>query len=449
MVALSFQLSVVAGSLWQRNGINIYANDSLIIPATIIWGMVFWFMPECYTIRLRNIGEILFSSVKTGFISTGLFLAYIFAFGYLDESRFQILLFSALSVVLIGAFRLVIVAFLEYYRSLGLNYQTVLVVGTGNIAKSFVDKLIVNSRFGLKTLGFIDWEKRSDLWRYRDIPCVGDLEILPDYLKKNQVDWVVFAVGRKFLGRMEKSVEICIQMGIQVAVLADFFPLKLAQKRADNFFDSPLVFYDTRPRSSFALTLKSFIDRILAGIGLTMASPVLLAVALSVKMTSRGPAFFRQERCGLNGRKFVLYKFRTMVQDAEERKKGLIRFNEMKGAAFKMKDDPRVTRLGRLLRKTSLDELPQLINILKGDMSFVGPRPPLATEVADYDLWQRRRLSMKPGLTCLWQISGRSDIPFEQWMKMDLKYIDNWSLWEDAKIMAKTVPVVFKGTGAR
>lgn len=449
LVALAFQLSVIFDSLRQRQSVNIFADDGLFIPATLIWGMVFWFMPECYTVRLRNIGDILFSSFKTGIIATGLFLAYIFTFGYLDESRFQIFLFSGMSVALIGVFRLAIVAFLEYYRSLGLNYRTVLVVGTGNTAKGFVDKIITNSRFGLKALGFIDWEKKPDLWRYRDIPRVGNLDSLPQYLKNNQVDWVVFAVGRKFLGKMQPSIEICEKMGIQMAVLADFFPLKLAKKRVDTFFDSPLIFYDTLPKASVPLLMKGFFDRVLAGIGLAMVSPLLLVVGLAVKMTSRGPALFQQERRGLNGKKFVLYKFRTMVKDAEERKKDLSRFNEVKGAAFKMQNDPRVTPLGKFLRKTSLDELPQLINILKGDMSFVGPRPPLAEEVAEYDLWQRRRLSMKPGLTCLWQISGRSDIPFEQWMKLDLKYIDNWSLWEDAKIMVKTVPAVFRGTGAR
>jgi lipopolysaccharide/colanic/teichoic acid biosynthesis glycosyltransferase len=151
----------------------------------------------------------------------------------------------------------------------------------------------------------------------------------------------------------------------------------------------------------------------------------------------------------LNGRKFKLYKFRTMVNNADELKRDLIKFNDVDGAAFKMKRDPRITPVGDFLRRTSIDELPQLFNVLRGDMSLVGPRPPLAEEVARFDLWQRRKLSMKPGLTCLWQINGRSDVSFSQWMKLDLEYIDNWSLWEDAKILARTVPAVFKGTGAR
>ena len=449
IVALAFQISVMLN--YSRLGLktNIFAADDLLFAAIIVWGLAFWFVPECYTIRLRNIGEVLFTSLKTGVAASGLFVAYLFAFGYLNESRYQIFLFSSLALLGIGVFRLAIISFLEFYRARGFDHRTVLIVGTGKTARGFADKVLSNTRFGMKILGFIDWEKRTDLWRYADIPCVGNLKDLPEILINNQVDWVVFAVGRRFLGKIEKSIEVCEEMGIQIAVLADFFPLKLAQKRVDSFFDSPLICYDTGPRKEFPLIFKGLIDKGLAALGVVISSPILMLTMFAVKLTSKGPAFFKQERCGLNGRKFTLYKFRTMVPDADKKKKKLMRFNEMDGAAFKMKDDPRVTPLGSFLRKTSIDELPQLINIIKGDMSFVGPRPPLVDEVANYDLWQRRKLSMKPGLTCLWQISGRSDVTFEQWMKLDLKYIDNWSLWEDAKILAKTVPVVLKGSGAR
>jgi exopolysaccharide biosynthesis polyprenyl glycosylphosphotransferase len=210
-----------------------------------------------------------------------------------------------------------------------------------------------------------------------------------------------------------------------------------------------MVSYDPVPQLSFSIILKSLLDRILAAIGLVLASPVMLAAAIAIKMTSPGLAIFKQPRCGLNGRRFTLYKFRTMVTNAEELKKDLMKYNEVDGAAFKIKNDPRITPVGRILRKTSIDELPQLFNIIKGDMSFVGPRPPLADEVARYDRWQRRKLSMKPGLTCLWQVSGRSDVSFEKWMKLDLEYIDHWSLWKDAQILFRTVPAVLRGTGAR
>jgi exopolysaccharide biosynthesis polyprenyl glycosylphosphotransferase len=190
-------------------------------------------------------------------------------------------------------------------------------------------------------------------------------------------------------------------------------------------------------------------DIVIAGAGLIVLSPLFLLIAVAIKRTSPGPIFFRQLRCGLKGRTFILYKFRTMVLDAEERLSSLMARNEMKGPVFKITDDPRLTPIGRFLRSKSLDELPQLWNVLRGDMSLVGPRPPLPREVKDYEPWQRRRLSMKPGLTCLWQVSGRNKITdFANWVKLDSEYIDRWSLWLDVKILCRTVPAVVLGTGA-
>jgi len=210
----------------------------------------------------------------------------------------------------------------------------------------------------------------------------------------------------------------------------------------------PLLTFTTTPQNEYLLFVKSTADMILAAAFLVILSPVLVLVAILIKLTSRGPVIFTQVRCGLGGRKFVLYKFRSMINDAEEKKYHLEHLNEMSGPVFKLSKDPRCTRLGRFLRKFSIDELPQLINILKGDMSFVGPRPPIPEEVEQYERWQRRRLRMKPGLTCLWQVSGRNDIDFAEWMRMDLDYIDSWSLLLDLKIFFKTIPIVVLGKGA-
>jgi lipopolysaccharide/colanic/teichoic acid biosynthesis glycosyltransferase len=177
-------------------------------------------------------------------------------------------------------------------------------------------------------------------------------------------------------------------------------------------------------------------------------SPLFLLTAILIRATSKGPVFYIQKRMGLNGRKFVLYKFRSMYKGSHLKLSELSHKNEMKGPIFKIKNDPRITPIGRILRKFSIDELPQLFNVFAGQMSLVGPRPPLPSEVKKYELWQRRRLSMRPGLTCLWQISGRNRIGFDDWMKLDLEYIDNWSLWLDFKILCKTVPVVLFGVGA-
>ena len=201
------------------------------------------------------------------------------------------------------------------------------------------------------------------------------------------------------------------------------------------------------PEANVGLLVKSLFDRIGGFVGLVIVAPLLMAIALAVKLSSTGPVIFSQTRCGLQGRPFRLLKFRTMVGNAEELKDSLQARNEMDGPVFKIKDDPRVTPIGRWLRRLSLDELPQLVNVVKGEMSLVGPRPPLPSEVRDYDLWQRRRLSMKPGLTCLWQVGKRNDTTFDEWMKQDLEYIDNWSLWLDAKVLARTLPTVIKATG--
>jgi exopolysaccharide biosynthesis polyprenyl glycosylphosphotransferase len=202
------------------------------------------------------------------------------------------------------------------------------------------------------------------------------------------------------------------------------------------------------PAGHFQLLAKRAIDVAVSAFVLLLALPVLLAIALAVKVTSGGAVLFRQTRSGLNGRVFTLLKFRTMVEDAEARRAELLHLNEMNGPVFKLRRDPRVTALGRFLRRFSLDELPQFWNVFKGDMSLVGPRPPIPEEVARYARWQRRRLSMKPGLTCLWQISGRNDVDFDRWMELDLEYINSWSPSLDFKILLKTIPVVLSGKGA-
>jgi exopolysaccharide biosynthesis polyprenyl glycosylphosphotransferase len=209
-----------------------------------------------------------------------------------------------------------------------------------------------------------------------------------------------------------------------------------------------MLTFSTGPSSLLQLFAKRMLDVAIAGILLVLGMPVVLGIALAIKISSGGRVLFAQTRCGLNGRRFTLYKFRTMVEGAEERRAELEHLNEMDGPVFKLRRDPRVTWLGRFLRKFSLDELPQLWNVLRGDMSLVGPRPPIPEEVAKYQRWQRRRLAMKPGLTCLWQISGRNEIDFDRWMQLDLEYIDSWSPSLDFKILLKTIPVVLSGRGA-
>jgi exopolysaccharide biosynthesis polyprenyl glycosylphosphotransferase len=247
---------------------------------------------------------------------------------------------------------------------------------------------------------------------------------------------------------MQECIAVCEKFGVPFALPAYSFRLDRAQPVATRAVADGYLHYQTHLVKPQQEAMKRLFDIVASGIALWVALPFLLVVMALIKLTSRGPIFFKQVRVGLHGRTFNMLKFRSMVVNAEAMKKSLADVNEVSGPVFKMKNDPRVTRIGRFIRKYSIDELPQLINVLRGDMSVVGPRPPVPDEVAKYEPWQRRRLSVRPGLTCIWQVSGRNQISFEDWMVLDMQYIDHWSLARDFNLIFKTVPVVFTGRGA-
>jgi len=269
-------------------------------------------------------------------------------------------------------------------------------------------------------------------------------------LHKHSANVVLINAGHTKFDLIEKVINACELEGVEVWLAADFFNTQIARTTVDDFQGVPLLVFQTTPAPSLQSLTKQMIDYIAAFTMILILSPLLLICALSVKLTSQGPIMFRQKRSGINGRPFTMFKFRSMNTNAEQRKHELEAMNEMSGPVFKVSSDPRITPIGRILRKYSLDELPQLINVLQGSMSLVGPRPLPEDETKRFeDLSHRRRLSVKPGLTCLWQISGRNEVKeFSDWVRLDLEYIDNWSLWLDIKILIRTIPVVFKGSGA-
>jgi exopolysaccharide biosynthesis polyprenyl glycosylphosphotransferase len=262
------------------------------------------------------------------------------------------------------------------------------------------------------------------------------------------VDEVLFAVDKEELRRLEALILLCEQEGVKTRVPLDFLPRTFSQVYVENFRHVPLLTFGSTPDNELKLFAKRMVDFTLSAVALVLLSPLLLILALLIRLTSPGPILYRQIRCGLGGRRFTLYKFRSMVANADKLRTELEALNEVDGPVFKLTDDPRCTPLGRWLRKISFDELPQLWNILRGDMSFVGPRPPLPEEVEKYESWQRRRLRMRPGLTCLWTLEGRSRLSFDRWIRLDLAYIDNWSLFLDFKILLKSIPLVVFGRGA-
>ncbi|HVS03099.1 MAG TPA: sugar transferase [Thermoanaerobaculia bacterium] len=362
-------------------------------------------------------------------------------------SRAWLALFGLLTFLLLLGEKIVLRTASRWVRSRGYNYRTLLIVGSGPGAAAIARSIQAHDYWGFQLLGCIAVEGQQPA-SVAGVPVLGQPQDIPRLLQEHVVDDVIFAVGRKELGEMENLVLALEEQGIRTLFALNFFPHSLARVELSEIDGVPLLTFSTAPTNLLLLLMKRLLDVSLAALVLLLSLPVILGVALAIKLTSGGSVLFRQTRCGLNGRRFVLYKFRTMVEDAERRRTELLHLNEMDGPVFKVRNDPRVTRLGRLLRRFSLDELPQLWNVLRGDMSLVGPRPPIPEEVAQYERWQRRRLSMKPGLTCLWQIGGRNGVPFRSWIELDLEYIDSWSLLLDLKILLKTVPVVLSGRGA-
>ncbi len=363
-------------------------------------------------------------------------------------SRAWIVLFALLAGLLVLAEKIALRASSRHARIHGFNFRTVLLVGTNPAARAIADSIRSHRYWGYRVLGFVAGRDEAEHPAPDALPLLGTVVDLPRLLAENVVDEVIFSVSRRELDQFEDLFLALQDQGILTRFALNFFPHTKARVTLEELDGVPLVTFSTSPTGVASLAFKRLVDVILATILLVVAAPVVLGVAVAIRLTSGGVVLFRQTRCGLNGRLFTLYKFRTMVADAHERRHEVEHLNEMNGPVFKASNDPRVTVLGRLLRRFSLDELPQLWNVLKGDMSLVGPRPPIPEEVASYQRWQRRRLAMKPGLTCLWQISGRNQIDFDRWMQLDLQYIDSWSPWLDFKILAKTVPVVLSGRGA-
>ncbi|MEO8326721.1 MAG: sugar transferase, partial [Nitrospirota bacterium] len=340
---------------------------------------------------------------------------------------------------------------LRWVRRKGRNSRNVLIVGTNSRGTRFAHDIRTHPELGYRLIGFVDeqWEGLHQ-WEHDMFPLVANLEGLPAFLRTFAVDEVFMTLPlRSYYEQASEIVAHCEKQGILVRFQGDLFSPKLAKPSVEQLEAHSTFTLKTGAIGDQAIFIKRMIDILIALPAFLLLFPFLGFVAVCIKMTSSGPVFFVQKRLGINKRPFNLYKFRSMVTNAEALLPGLEPFNEATGAAFKISDDPRVTRIGKFLRVTSIDELPQLFNVLKGDMSLVGPRP---IQIRDFEAFyqdgHRRRFSVPPGLTCLWQVNGRSALSFEKWMELDLEYIDQWSLWLDWKILLKTIPVVLRRTGA-
>jgi exopolysaccharide biosynthesis polyprenyl glycosylphosphotransferase len=353
-------------------------------------------------------------------------------------SRSVLVLFVGLGAALLLAKDRLLLAHARRLAERGLLREPVLLAGLPMDMDQLMDSLTPEQLLHMEVIERVDIEKQP-------------LSELIEALHRHAISRVIFSASHAHLNKIQDAINACETEGVEAWMLADFVKTAIARATFEAMGDRPMLVFRSTPEASWALVGKRAIDLLGAILGLIFCSWLILLAAVAIKLTSRGPIFFRQLRGGRYGKPFMMLKFRTMSTDAEMRRAEFLAFNQMNGPVFKIEDDPRVTRVGRFLRKTSIDELPQLVNVLRGEMSLVGPRPLPLYEVDKFETpAQRRRLSVSPGLTCLWQISGRNEIKnFQDWVSLDLLYIDTWSLWLDVKILLKTIPVVILGFGAR
>lgn len=415
------------------------------------WLAIFNSVVQYETNRLKPLQSQIVDVIKATTASAFLLTLAASIFGFSRISREATVIFWLVASCLCVLARVLLRGVLMEVRRSGYNYRHVVILGFNDTALKIAQRIDANPVLGYKIAGFISDldDGQAGPTRQPPHPVIGHVKDLKAILEQRAVDEIVICVPfMTHVALTAEAVRLAHELGIVVRLFPDTASAQLVSRLHVERFEGDPVITLFREQMLMQLLLKRLMDIVLSLAGLIALSPLLLLVALIIKFTSPGPVLFAQQRVGMNKRLFKLYKFRSMYVDAEARKRELEHLNEMDGPVFKIKNDPRVTPVGRFIRKTSIDELPQLLNVLFGQMSLVGPRPPLLSEVDRYEWLYRRRLSIKPGITCLWQISGRNNITFKQWMEMDKAYIDNWSLWLDMKILAKTIPAVVLSRGA-
>jgi exopolysaccharide biosynthesis polyprenyl glycosylphosphotransferase len=382
-------------------------------------------------------------------ISFAVLMSLFFIFKIQFVSRYVIFIFFIFEFISIFSIR----AFVQWYfkRSVkeGKNRLNILIIGTGDRAKELSEKLKRQTAWGIKVLGHLDPDHSRIGTMVLDAPVIGTVSDIEKCLKEFVVDEVIIAIPRTLLNDVEKIYQACEEEGIKLRFMADVFNLQVARMGLIQLGVIPLLTLEPVAQNEIKLLVKRCFDLSITFLFMPVILPLIAIIAIAIKLDSTGPVFFIQQRVGFRKHLFPMIKFRSMHVDAEERMKEIEHLNEAEGPIFKIENDPRVTRVGKFLRKTSLDELPQLFNVIRGEMSLVGPRP---MSIRDVNLFekgiQRKRFSVKPGLTCIWQISGRSNLPFEKWLELDLKYIESWTLWLDVVILLKTMPAVLLSKGA-
>jgi exopolysaccharide biosynthesis polyprenyl glycosylphosphotransferase len=380
--------------------------------------------------------------------STVVMLAVTFLLQPLEYSRLLLIEAGFIATVLLSMSRAIQNTIIGQLHKRGVGAYRTIIVGAGEVGRTIMRTVVARPGLGYRIVGFVDdnpEKGNSNIGRFEGL---GPISKLPALVEERDIDEVIITLPWMYHRKIMGVVRACERKNVNVHIVPDLFQMSLSRVDVDDLGGVPLVGVREVGFGQKVRTIKRAIDIVGAALGLTLGAPLLGLIAAAIRLDSPGPIIFRQTRVGANGEHFEMYKFRSMVEDAEEELDELRDLNEVDGPIFKMKDDPRVTRVGRILRRTSLDELPQLWNVLRGDMSLVGPRPPLPSEVTEYMEWHKKRLEVRPGVTGLWQVSGRSLVSFDEQCLLDIYYIENWSLWLDFKILLRTIPQVLFGNGA-
>jgi exopolysaccharide biosynthesis polyprenyl glycosylphosphotransferase len=415
-----------------------------------VWAFLLVFFRAYQSPGDASIRELSLATIRAVGAGLVVLLALVFLLKVHEISRAIVISFGVLDCALLIAVRLARVWMFRRALWRGEQHRRVLIVGTGNRAERLAGLLCRRPEWGIHIVGFLDSDPAVVGKSILGAPVLGTLDEITPVLRDHVIDEVVLAIPRGMIGVAEKAVRACEEEGVKVRLMADLFEINVARMVLDEFDEVPLLTFEPVAQEEWKLLLKRAMD-----LGLTLAAmpvvlPLMAIIGAAIKLDSRGPVLFKQLRVGQGKRRFVLQKFRTMIEGSERLQSELEHLNEAQGPIFKIANDPRVTRVGRILRRTSLDELPQLFNVLRGEMSLVGPRPMSVRDVKLFDRGiQRKRFSVRPGLTCLWQVSGRSNLPFSKWLELDLWYIEHWSLALDLKVLLRTIPAVLRGTGAQ
>jgi exopolysaccharide biosynthesis polyprenyl glycosylphosphotransferase len=459
LVVLSFGLTT-ALMVYERRGVSFsqflsmrtrIANLVIFCLFLLICHLTFSFCGLYLSRRLSSRRAEITDVFNADTLAVGCFAAFSWLLSIRMVTAPFLVVFWISNMTVLCASRFVLRFILASIRVHGRNLRHMLVLGTNPRAVNFARKLLADRERGYRILGFVDddWPGMAE-FRESGFQVVSDYVGLKTFLRLNVVDEVtIYLPFGSLYSHCHDVADLCQQHGIIMRFNSDIFGLNAPNRRTEEFDGDHFVATLTGMREGWPVMLKRTLDIVVSATLLLLLSPLFALAAFAIKIGSKGPVFFIQERVGLNKRIFRIYKFRTMIPNAEKLIANLERQNEATGPVFKIQKDPRITPIGKVLRKSSIDELPQLLNVLKGDMSLVGPRPlPIRDYEGFSEDWQRRRFSVKPGITCLWQVNGRSGISFDQWMQLDLQYLDEWSLWLDFKILAKTVPAVLRGSGA-